>query len=361
MPKNVILCCDGTWNHPASLTKVSECDTNVYKLYRSSLATATQIRHYDDGVGSDGTPIDHLLGGAIGAGLFKKVKSGYTFIAQTYLPGDNVFLFGFSRGAYTARSVAGMIATCGLPAQSTVTDQLIDMAFQAYRDVKNRATLLAQLQAQNWIANPTIKMVGVWDTVGALGIPGALFAGLNEQQYGFLNTTLSAVIQSAYQAVSVDERRAEFGPTLWQRSPQAPETQVMEQVWFAGVHCDVGGGYNETGLSDIALAWMMTKAAGQGVVFDPDAFNKYINVDPKHALDVAHQSWSPLWGFPQWRSVPATACIANSVGIRIQHDPGGYKPANLNITPGSPLGAYAVVQVVAEPSGAAAAGASTGS
>ena len=310
MPKNVILCCDGTWNHPANPSKVSDCDTNVYKLYRASLATATQIRHYDDGVGAGGKPIDHLLGGAIGAGLFAKVKSGYTFIAQTYLPGDDIFLFGFSRGAYTARSVAGMIATCGLPTQSAVTDQLVDIAFQAYRDVKNRATLLAQLQAQDWVKNPSIKVVGVWDTVGALGIPGSLFAGLNEQQYGFLNTTLSAVIQNAYQAVAIDERRSEFVPTLWVRSPQAPDAQVMEQVWFSGVHCDVGGGYNETGLSDITLSWMMSKAASQQVSFDPDTFNKYTNLDAKHALDVAHESWSMMWGFPRMRSVPATACIA---------------------------------------------------
>jgi len=356
MPKNIVLCCDGTWNHPLHLTKVTSRDTNVYKLYRASLATAAQIRHYDDGVGSNGQPIDRLLGGAIGAGLFAKVKSGYTFIAQTYLPGDQIFLFGFSRGAYTARSVGGMIATCGLPSQSHLSDQLVDAAFEAYRDVQERAALLAEIQDDNWIKNPTIKMVGVWDTVGALGIPTALFDNFNDQKYGFLNTTLSAVIENAYQALAIDEKRREFGPTLWERSAQAPPTQTMEQVWFPGVHCDVGGGYPENGLSDIALGWMISKARQNGVDFDANALAAYSDIDPKHALDVAHDSWSLWWGFPEVRSVPATAAIANSVGIRVQHFPTGYKPTNLNLTPGSPLGAYEVVTVVADaPESAAAA------
>src|ERR1700753_304930 len=117
MPKNIIFCADGTWKHPSSPAMVSGADTNVYKFYKCLAITANQVAFYDDGVGSDGLPIEKLLGGAFGDGLFHKIKDGYTAVAHVYEAGDAVSIFGFSRGAYTARSLAGMISACGLPTQ----------------------------------------------------------------------------------------------------------------------------------------------------------------------------------------------------------------------------------------------------
>src|SRR5690348_5886735 len=115
MAKKIVFCADGTWNHPKSPAIVSDCDTNVYKLYKLLAVTATQVPFYDDGVGAGENLLQHLLGGAFGDGLFRKIKDGYTAIAHVYEAGDAIYIFGFSRGAYTARSLAGMITACGLP------------------------------------------------------------------------------------------------------------------------------------------------------------------------------------------------------------------------------------------------------
>ena len=139
MSKKIIFCADGTWDTPQSAT-------NVEKLFNGLSKSATQVPFYDKGVGATGLPIEHLVGGAFGLGLFQKVKDGYSQIAQVYDAGDEIFLFGFSRGAYTARSLAGMIAVCGLPTKN-FNQQLVETAFSAYRDKGNRQQLLASLGA----------------------------------------------------------------------------------------------------------------------------------------------------------------------------------------------------------------------
>src|SRR5579863_10328048 len=176
MGKRIIYCADGTWEKPGN-------DTNVYKIYKAMNLTADQVPYYDDGVGADGTPIQQLVGGALGAGLFQKIKDGYTKLAHVYEKGDEVFLFGFSRGAYTVRSLAGMIAVCGLPT-ANFSDDVVDTAFEAYRNKDQRATLLAHLNSTCDMFDAKLSMVGVWDTVGALGIP-ALFGGVSHIVYGF--------------------------------------------------------------------------------------------------------------------------------------------------------------------------------
>jgi len=248
MAKNIVFCADGTWNHPDQREAGIPSSTNVYRFYKGTSREPGQICKYDDGVGADGTPIDRLTGGAIGAGLFQKIKDGYSFVAQVFDPGDQIFLFGFSRGAYTARSLAGMIAICGLPDRNRFTGEALDDAFEAYRTRTNREPLLNRLRDNygNNLTNIEIAMVGVWDTVGALGIPGDLFSGLNDNLYGFLNTSLHPDVKGAVHGVSIDEKRAEFAPTLWDASSVSPGSR-LEQVWFAGVHCDVGGGTRRTG------------------------------------------------------------------------------------------------------------------
>jgi uncharacterized protein (DUF2235 family) len=343
MTKKIVFCADGTWCHPKSPALVEDGDTNVYKLYKCLAYTATQATFYDDGVGADGSFFQHLLGGAFGQGLFQKVKDGYTAIAHVYEQGDAIYIFGFSRGAYTARSLAGMIAICGLPTK-TFDQNLVETAFRAYRDKEQRASLLAGL-APYGLFDAQITCVGVWDTVGSLGIPVDPL-GVDDAKYGFLDTNLHPDVHNAFHAVSIDERRREFPATLW--TLPFPVGRTVEQVWFAGVHCDVGGGYTENGLSDITLNWMLKKALACDPANPLELVNpkcSYLAVESKQALDTIHESWSLLWGFPHRRSVPPVAAIANSVGIRVEHDT-SYRPPNLQWSGSTLAQAYAINNVV---------------
>ncbi len=338
MSKRIIFCADGTWDS-------AQNDTNVYKLFKAIPITSSQVAFYDDGVGSDGTPLEKLVGGAFGDGLFQKIKDGYTKIAHVYEQGDEIFIFGFSRGAFTARSLAGMIAVCGLPT-GLFDDNLVNTAFQAYRNKAQRAALLATLNNYN-LFNTQIKMIGVWDTVGSLGIP-ALFGNVDPVLYGFLDTSLHPDVLNAYQALAIDERRQEFPPTLW--TPPSPPVadQVLEQVWFAGVHCDVGGGYPETGLSDITFSWMMGKAINLGLQIDANVLAQYATLDAKYALDQIHNSWSLLWGFPKSRTVTNNSILSNSVPIREEYE-SSYQPENLTLNGGAQVATYQTLQVVTPP------------
>lgn len=219
-----------------------------------------------------------------------------------------------------------MIAVSGLPEADRYTRQAADDAFAAYRSPDNRDALLAALAAKYGNRGVMIRLIGVWDTVGALGIPGGLFANLDQDIYGFLDTNLHPNIQTAYQALAIDERRREFAPTLW--NPISTEGQELDQVWFAGVHSDVGGGYAETDLSDITLGWMMKKAAASGVAFDPSLVQQYTHLNAKGALGEMHNSWDMLWGIPVTRYIPLGSSIADSVAMRVQGLP-AYCPANL--------------------------------
>lgn len=321
MSKRIIYCADGTWDTP-------DKHTNVYKLYKAATTSSEQLPIYSDGVGANTDPISALEGGAFGLGLWQKIKDGYTKISHAYEQGDSLYLFGFSRGAYTARSLAGMIGACGLPTKN-FTDDLVNVAFDAYRQKNNREKLLASLSGCNM--DPTeIAMVGVWDTVGALGIP-SLIGKVDPIVYGFLDTTLNSKIRHGYHALAIDERRAQFQPTLW-TAPAAGQT--MEQVWFVGVHSDVGGGEpmagNETtALSDITLGWMMCKAKSLGVTFDVEVMKQYtIPLQSALALDTLHTSWTIANGLPIPRTIDKNAVISNSVVLRCQHDR-SYRPQNL--------------------------------
>lgn len=351
MGKNIVFCADGTWD-------TADKHTNVYKLYKALPTTATQLPMYDDGVGATGDPIWKLVGGAFGTGLWQKIKDGYTKIAHAYEHGDSVFLFGFSRGAFTARSLAGMIAACGLPTQN-FSDDLVNTAFRAYREKDHRQALLATLQDCN-MECAKITMVGVWDTVGSLGIP-SVFGGVDPIVYGFLDTTLHPNILNAYHALAIDEKRMEFPPTLW--TGQTAPGQTMEQVWFTGVHSDVGGGEpdqtGKTALSDITLGWMLGKAAKLGLQFDPTVLLQYTTpLDAEYALDTLHTSWNILCGFPRPRTIAPNAVISNSVAIRCQHD-NTYRPSNLLFTDGvlsTGYGSVAVLSLPDTPQTQAAAG-----
>jgi len=269
------VCCDGTWDQPDQARDGVAVPTNVAKL---ALAVETSDRDtqrlfYEPGVGT--APDERLLGGTFGFGLSRNVCDGYRWLAQNFSPGDRLFLFGFSRGAYTARSLAGLIRNCGILCPEHVGQ--VDQAFAFYRDRTSQShpSALASRIFRNMYSqdDEEIYFIGVWDTVGALGIPTHTdlpgwdwvmeHFKQSEQLWGFHDTQLSSHVKFAYQALSIDELREPFQPTLWTQGGTGGQT--LEQVWFAGVHTDVGGGSRDPSLSDIALLWMLEKARACGL------------------------------------------------------------------------------------------------
>ena len=340
MAKRIVYCADGTWQAPVN-------NTNVYRLYKALLMSADQVTYYDDGVGADASGLSHILEGAFGQGLFQKIQDGYTKIAHAFESGDEIYLFGFSRGAYTARSLAGMIANCGLPT-GTFSDNCVAQAFAAYRDPVNRASILAGLGPCG-LGDATIRMIGVWDTVGALGIP-AILGGIDDKIYGFLDTGLHPDVKNAYHCLAIDEQRPQFPATLWTSTP-APG-QTIEQVWFSGTHGDVGGGTTAAGgvdagtqLCDITLGWMAAKAQALGLTMDPAVAAQFATLPSQYALDAIHQTWTPLDGPPHLRPIAANAEVANSVAVRVQYGL-TYTPGNLTLANGLLGSGYSLVTVV---------------
>ena len=176
-----------------------------------------------------------------------------------------------------------------------------------------------------------------------------MFGGVDPILYGFLDTSLHPDVLNAYHALAIDERRAEFPATLWTSSSPG---QTLEQVWFCGVHCDVGGSYPDdsdgSALSDLTLAWMMSKAAALGLSFDPAVQAKYaLPMDPKFALDTKHESWNVLWAFPKRRPIAANSTISDSVSVRSLHD-NSYRPSNLTFTNGQIASTYGKALVVSQ-------------
>ncbi len=257
MSKRIIICSDGTWNSP-----VEGEATNVLKLARSIKHVAAdgkpQVVFYDWGVGTD---THTITGGAFGVGLDKNIQDAYRFIVHNYNPGVELFLFGFSRGAYTVRSLAGFIRNVGILKRPKA--ELIPKAYNLYRSKsKPKSARSKKFRKDNSVANETpIDFLGVWDTVGSLGIPLSFLGFLNDK-YEFHDTKLSRIIKHARHAVAIDEKRDDFKPALWDIKDS---NQDVKQVWFAGVHSDVGGGYKDSGISDIALKWMIQEARSFGL------------------------------------------------------------------------------------------------
>ena len=267
--KRIVICCDGTWNRPDQVHNGQVCASNVTKIARCIPGIADGIRQvmfYDKGVGTG--RFDRLLGGAFGWGIKQKILDAYRFLMSTYEPGDELFFLGFSRGAYTVRSTFGLIRNSGLLKPPFA--HKLDDAYELYRRRDNAShpdAVESELFRRSYSTEPRAKFIGVWDTVGALGLPvGGLLQFINKR-WSFHDMTLSSWVDNAFQALATDEHRKPFRPAVWQQSPNA-KGQVLEQVWFAGVHSNVGGSYPDTGLSDISLLWMLTKAETCGLAVD---------------------------------------------------------------------------------------------
>jgi uncharacterized protein (DUF2235 family) len=265
--KRITICFDGTWNKPADekLPVDKQIETNVRRFYESVKATGVdgtkQLKWYDDGVGTEW--YDKYIGGAIGTGLELKIIQGYEFLAKEYQDGDEVYVLGFSRGAYTARSLVGLIRNCGL-VKNEMLGLRTAMAYGIYRtrdDGPDSST--AKSFRSMFSRDITIKFLGVWDTVGALGIPLHLLATFNAKFYEFHDTQLSAIVKNAFHAIAIDEYRLTFDVCLW--NPDTAPEQTLEQRWFVGAHCDVGGGYSDRRLSNMTLRWMQDKASALGL------------------------------------------------------------------------------------------------
>lgn len=271
--RHLVICCDGTWQ---TITKQS----NVGRLHSAVVTPAGHPEpHYVKGAGASGNPVEALRGGLIGADLESSIKDGYRWLAQEYRPGDRIALFGYSRGAYTARSVAGMISRVGLVDGSAVSepdglDGAVRRAYAHYRELRSAPRGTAPDVGLPLAWHPgepdtPVSFIGVWDTVGALGIPA--YVGVpdlfrSRERYQFLDVRLDRRIPHARHAVALDEMRGPFRPTLWR---DVEPHQDVRQVWFPGNHGDVGGGHDDKGLSDDALDWMMREATETiGLAFD---------------------------------------------------------------------------------------------
>lgn len=285
---------DGTWN---SMDRNG--GTNVVKLYNATRETPSQKRGYDEGVGS--SQWDKLRGGLFGMGISQNIKDGYTFLLEKgWKPGDEIFLFGFSRGAYTVRSLAGWLNFVGLI--GTNDKKAIDQAYDLYRAKKDIVAGDAK-KKQRYEAfqrdyvpperrQAKVRLLGVWDTVGALGIPQSFInEHLNPFQHGFHDTTLGANVVHAVHAVAIDEKRKSFEPTLW-----PDDDPRVTQVYFTGVHSDVGGGYNEKPedriLGDVTLRFMADQAVKDGLELD-DA--KLPKPDDAWYCGTQHESYKGKW------------------------------------------------------------------
>lgn len=304
MNKTIVILSDGTGNSASKPFK-----TNVWRLYQALDLTRNQVAFYSDGVGNENFKPLRYLGLAFGFGLAGIIKELYTFLCRNYQPGDRIFLFGFSRGAFAVRILAGLIARCGVVACTSEAElsERVTVAYNEYkRDSFRRATatrpwlLIGQFLRfwdRQWTNNvdhirfnfvqhfPDISFIGIWDTVDAYVMPiDGLKLAIDKYVWPMTlaDRELSPYIEAAYQALSIDDERPTFRPVLWnvdQREllshPVAPFHPRLTQVWFAGVHANVGGGYPDDGLSHVALLWILDAARAHGLHFNTTLYQTY--------------------------------------------------------------------------------------
>jgi uncharacterized protein (DUF2235 family) len=332
--KRIVICADGTWNTPWERVGGHVAPTNVWKFYELLREEGTdavpQLAFYHQGIGTTGSLLDRLLGGATGWGITDNIKDCYRFIVRHYQPGDALYFFGFSRGAYTVRSLAGLIRTCGIidPAKAHDLDACIDAAYRQYRTRNLNDTPTADkavdFRARHAFPDCLITCIGVWDTVGALGIPEGFLYSISRYRYRFHDVTLSSWVQRAFQAVAVDEHRPAFVSSLWDQQPGAKmKGQIMEQVWFPGSHGDIGGGnpLTESASSDLTLRWMVNRVIA--------TCRLSIDTDRLPSADASpitlHDSRTLFFRITDPLSGPLYRCIDSGLGSTGARDPLGLK------------------------------------
>jgi uncharacterized protein (DUF2235 family) len=288
VPKKIVLLSDGTGNSSAKLFK-----TNVWRVYQALDLQDAEVRAiYDDGVGTDHFAPIALLGGAVGFGLAQNIRDLYGFLCRNYQAGDEIYAFGFSRGAFTIRALVGMITSVGL-VQASSEEELTQRVAQAYREHrKNFKTNWVQWYEQLRAAAmpsferskpkplgpvPELRFLGLWDTVAAYGLPiDELQRGIDRyfRAHSFPDRELSPRVMCARHALALDDERRTFHPMLWSEQGER-DPERIQQVWFAGVHSDVGGGYPKEALSYVPLVWIMREAERAGLRFKAGAISDF--------------------------------------------------------------------------------------
>ncbi len=284
MGKNIVVFSDGTGQKGGE-----GVSTNVYQLFTFvEDRTPRQIAFYDPGLGTDWKKI---TGNAFGLGFSRNLKQCYQFIFDNFESGDQIYLFGFSRGAATVRSLASFINRFGILPKSRP-----DLIKEAYRLYKNRATNHGEMKIEAFrekhnSMKSKIAFLGVWDTVAALGFPHKGPDVLLDRlfKHDFHNFDLSENVEFARQALAIDDERKTFHPILWSKINNDTQKRI-KQVWFAGVHTDIGGGYPEQGLSDISLNWMIDEATEKGLIIynKSDKYAKFIGEKTDNSNDMMH-------------------------------------------------------------------------
>jgi uncharacterized protein (DUF2235 family) len=357
--KRLIVCCDGTWQGLSG-----PYPTNVVKMMQRigpvDVRGIPQLVYYSEGIGTRGSGWERLQGGAFGQGIDDSIQEAYRFLSANYEPGDEILLFGFSRGAYTVRSLAGMIYCSGLLRREHVLQ-----AAQAYRLYRDRLIKPSDAEAIRFRGAFThlgyppeqlsdiepkyhhqlpIKALCCWDTVGSLGIPnlsGWVGAGLNRwlnRKYQFHDTYLNRRIERGFHAVAIDERLAVFDVTVMQPSEHREPEQV-KQCWFPGGHGCVGGGTEATrALSDGALQWMMDQVAELGLQLQTSSDPLHIDPlapfsrEPKGVFRLARRRWRDPYQDEAKQRPLTLADLHSSTQERWRQDL-TYRPENLKSLP----------------------------
>ncbi len=317
MIRNIVLL-DGTWNTPRDFTSICKksWEPKVAERLippRGADGVEQNVRYFS-GVGAQGFKI---VGGTVGLGLRKIVQDAYYWVVDNYRDDQELYIYGFSRGAYAARALAGLIGDCGVRKVKDKGVFDIARANRSARDASRRGEPPSGADIQ---ANNRIKLLGVFETVGSYGVPAG-FSGLAPLgRYlmlkafgGFEDTRLGSHVDHALHAIGVDERRRPFIPTFWTVNKGEPHPKNIEQNWFPGVHSNVGGGYEESGLSDIALIWMIARTqALTGLSFDNDAIRRALKPNIDGDIPDSAEKYLIDRNFPRSREMFAVGAPANS-------------------------------------------------
>ena len=305
MARTLVVCCDGTWSTPVD-------DTNVRRFHDALATSPTQQPQYFSGVGTRGNPLSRLVDGVTGAGLPETIRAAYRWIADVWAPGDRLVLVGFSRGAFTVRSLVGMLTRCGLArfpagASEAERDATVD---HVYREGYRRRRAAPGVDTWPGFGPDDvapIDFLGVWDTVGALGVPrnfGLLSSLVGSARYAFHDTGLDDDVRHARQALALDEQRGAYVPAVWAAPVEGRHLSVVQQ-WFPGGHGDVGGGNPSHGLSDGALRWLAAEAAATvGLEWDVDLADPAVAPGDPLAPDDAAVTGLDRYLAPRPRTVP---------------------------------------------------------
>lgn len=316
--KRLVLFLDGTWNKtgkydvPSNVARLKELVESA-NTDPARTDTVEQRLYYDSGVGTEGR-IDKIFGGMLGLGLSEKVRAGYRFLSQFYQPSDasgvsdEIYIFGFSRGSFTARSLAGFIGASGLLRPEFCSADGLADAWSYYRtEPKKRLPADKAKLSDRCHQNVRIHFLGVFDTVGSTGVPLGTAGNWAGSRDRFHDTKLGSAIVHAVQALAIDEHRGPFVPALFAR-PDHLNARRVEQVWFPGVHADIGGGYSAASavlkpISEITLAWMVGRVrALTGLQIEEPRWPAEEPADPHDSL-----SWFVISRlFPMYRLLDAT-------------------------------------------------------